>query len=411
MNLEVPIEMVDRGLGSTTSGPIIFLRSQTYLDPSNYDGATYYFEIVGYNSNASGTYAVDLYDVTDSDVKTSITIPNSTTNETRLRSASWSPDAANHIYAVRTPDIPTGSGTVRVYTARIIVVQVNATKTRIQIPMLGTSGYSNSDDEAYVDAHSSDSYTQGTTGYYTRFLKTASNFATISGWSLTVVGEGGSDDFYATLWNVTDNAQIAASEVIILGLTSTPTIANTDFANNATNFDDGDEFEVYIKIDNPAGNVKLYKADLYVTLTTLTKTEIYWRASTYSGATAAAANTGIRSRVLMTTSNYSNPAVYHDFTGLCADDDDIFFLKDDSTNDSGTGGAAEPDSEINVNSASKDRVRSVALTLDDGDRYWGYKVASTDANAYITSCMILIYSYETPAPTAAGQVIFVNEDW
>lgn len=50
VNLEVPIEMVDYGLNSFTSGRV-FDRSAVYLDTDDYDNATYYFEVVAKTSD------------------------------------------------------------------------------------------------------------------------------------------------------------------------------------------------------------------------------------------------------------------------------------------------------------------------------------------------------------------------
>ena len=64
-NLEVPLELCEYGITSATTA-----RDSTYqrikMDPSNYDGATYYFEFVATNSNTSTAYNVVLrYGTTD----------------------------------------------------------------------------------------------------------------------------------------------------------------------------------------------------------------------------------------------------------------------------------------------------------------------------------------------------------
>jgi len=191
MNLVVPIEMCSAGLASQTE-QVTFERSKVQLDPTNYDGATYYFEIVT-TTPTTTSYNVELYDVTNATVEATIATGTSALTYKRLRSGAWTPAAGNSTFAVRI-DATTSANDVRIFAARIIVVQANATKTRLQIP-LGSYGYSGYKADATTNA-SFDEMT-GTTGYGQTYpahcvlwKKEAAKLATIAAgtpWTLEAV--------------------------------------------------------------------------------------------------------------------------------------------------------------------------------------------------------------------------------
>lgn len=416
VNLEVPIEMIDYGLSSSSSSAIVFDRAQIYLDSDDYDEATYYFEIVASNGNASYDYDVDLYDVTGSAVKATITIPKSSST-TRFRSTSWSPaDNTTRVYAVQTPQTASYNN-VRIHTARVIVVQQNATKTRIQIPLLSGdyATYSYSQDK-YLAIANQTSYPAGVGSLiYSTYSKNTAVLADISGWSLEGLMRVGNaaKTAYAALWNVTDDVQVADSEVAHTGDTDI-TLVSVDFADNATNFDNADNFEVKFRIGaDQAGNVFFYRFDLYVRLTNLSKAEIVWCVGKRLD-TGGESGNGIdyHQRCLINTSAYSSPACYFESCGYNATDEDTVYLRDHLTNDLGYNGSDVENSGINYNSAAKIRTRTSALTLTDGDRFY-MRWATPAGTLYQVSAWIVIdcESAAPPAAPAGGQVIIINEDW
>lgn len=372
LNLEVPIEMVDYGLASSSAAAIIFNRSKIHFNPANYDGVTgVYFEISGYNVNITTDYIIDLYDVTDSDIKTSITVPKSTTSMTRLRSAAWTPDNANHIYAVQLRQT-TANSDLGVFSARIIVVQVNATITRIQIPLLQVAGgWSNvNDNTIYVDTHNSIIYGQNLVSYYSWYLKDTAFLADIAGWSFETVlaSNNTSKTAYAILHNVTDNTTIAESEISITG-TTVALVESAEFANNVSNFHENDIFDIQIKAT--AGYiVYIGRASLYVRLTNLTKAEVIWRVGE-AGNFVTDINY-VHCRALLNTSGYSSPVIYFETTGLSSANNDVAYLYDNLTNDVGTDGSNVADSGLTYIQTNKTRQRTAALTITGGDRFYNF---------------------------------------
>jgi hypothetical protein len=97
LNLEVPLEMVDLGLRSERrqqrypSGVTDFRRSWIYLDPDDYDGATYYFEIVAKNTD-SVNRNVNLKCTDNNTIYAQIQVAAGTTAFSRKR-VSWNPSS------------------------------------------------------------------------------------------------------------------------------------------------------------------------------------------------------------------------------------------------------------------------------------------------------------------------------
>ena len=391
INLEVPLEMIDAGIASLSTGVNLLASSYLFLDSDDYNGATYTFEIVASNINTTINYTVNLYDVTGSAIKATITVPANTTNPKRFRSGSWTPtDATNRTYGVQLVQTAIDDQ-LKVFVARIIVTQVNATKTRIQIPLLG-HGIISASNTITVDQTTSTTYTQGTPSHYSYYKKDSSVLSSISNWSLEAVLLNASPErtTYLGLFNATDGVQVTGAEISNPG--TTPTLKSVELANDAVNFDNGDIFEARIKTSSTY-QAQVARAALYCRLTSLVKAEIFWRVGRdVSGKSSA---TWPEGRILLDTSVLSNPTVYLEASAICADDAEIVFLRDHLTSDSGTDGSAVAGSGLNFNSASKVRIRSGALTVTDDDRFYVYKIASTNTLT-LSNAWVIVDVYGLP---------------
>jgi hypothetical protein len=131
IDIEVQLEMMDKtsedwtGSDDGSSHPEVLL----LLDTDDYDGATYYFEVVGTEVSNNTNGLIYLW---EGGVKATCTIPQNTTVPTRIRSSSFSPTTGSNEYTFAAgPDSPEPNGTV--YSLRVIIVQSNATKTELQI--------------------------------------------------------------------------------------------------------------------------------------------------------------------------------------------------------------------------------------------------------------------------------------
>lgn len=382
MNLIIPLEMILTTQTATSSPFSIPGVSYISLDSDDYDGATYDFEIIATNTSSTTDYTVDLYDVTGSAAKASITVPKNTNTATRFRAGanSWSPtDNAKRTYAIRLSQTAEPYTFLIVDTARIIITQINATKTRIQIPLVDSLEY---------DVTCSTTYTQVHPTKYNIYLKDTSVFADISGWNLEVIIgatiDGGTT--YCALFDKTDNDQVGNTEMSVSG--SKDTLLDVDFTNTETNFDDGHEFEMRIKSSGAPQREKIVKANLYVELTNLSKAEVFWLTNHY--ATASKEGTSYpKQRVLLDTSAYSGATIYFESVAACADNATVMYLRDHLTNDSGTDGSDVSDSGLNFNSATKVRVRSSSLSITDDDRFYT-RTTDTANNPIISNSWIII---------------------
>lgn len=368
LNLEVPLEMCEYGMQSATTA-----RTSTYqiinMDPGNYDGATYYYEIVATNANTTNGYAVSLRDVTGSTNKVSITVPANTTARTRLRSSSWTPTSGNRVYSTYIAATAAASNII-VYEARIVVVQSNATKTRIQIPLLNRNYSDNAAYTAqYVDNRNNASDGQSVSRYFPIFKYVAAAFSNVpaSGFSFetAVASSNASATATVSLYNKTDSTIVAS----VTKSTTTPSVVTTSWSAGASNWHDGDDYEVRHKISNASYYSRIGNAYLYITISDLQSYEVYWKISK-----ARTAGTGALineyQRAQLNPDNYSNESIFFECTGYNNSSNNYLHLQDDGTNDSGTGGSNVSGADIAFNSGTKARQRTAStISLTNGNRY------------------------------------------
>lgn len=405
MNLEVFIELVSRPIGSNTGGDTDFICTQVNLNPDDYDGATYYFEINGYNDHATTAYEVHL--VTGVTEKATISVPANQTAITRVRSAAFTPTAGNNVYFVRL-DQTEGATDLRAYSARIVIIQVSATKTRVQIPLIAGSHFSVSSTaaEAYDTITGGTDYGQTTALVYARWLYESAKFATIAisnpfTFEANIKINNSAGTVSASLFNVTDTTQVASSEVTHTG-DVTATLVTADFASDA-NLSNGDEYEVKIKTSNAAYTAYIAGASLYIRLTSLTKAQIIQRASFNASGTTAASMPN--QRQLFTLSNFTSSTEYFEVTAFCDENIDSHTLKEDNGDDTGTAGATVV-STINLNSATKIRKRSSAVVLEEAHRYFPASLATTATNS--TSSWWIVIDNVVVEKEVAGAVAGVT---
>lgn len=399
MNLEVPLEMVDLGL-SVPGILYTFYIVRMQLNPDDYDGATYYFEIVATNEDDVDR-DVDLR--VGAATKVSVTIPANTLNPTRLKSSAFTPSAGANDYDIRLPITNTFQD-VKVYAGRIIVKQVNATKTRIQIPLVQSAHDSVAvSNEFFLCETTSNDYEQPLGRIFSLWKKVIANFADLATgncWSFEAIirGNKATATAYAALFNKTDDVMVAGTEVSVLG--ETETRVQADFADDAGNFDNLDEFEVRIKKLGGGARGYIMAARLYVKLTNLSKAEILYRVAKGRSATASAYDVP-HQRTLLDTSLFSSPTIYFEGVGYCPDNVERLFLRDHGENDSGVNGSDVVNSGINFNSAIKIRIRTNSITPTSGNRFYTRKAAST--NSLLLACTLIAVQAEYVAPPVGGK--------
>lgn len=377
-NLESVWELVDYGLASGTSAAIQFVRTSTTIDSGWFDGVSHvYFEIVATNSDSSTKTVECLY---GSSTFTTIDVPSGTTDPKRIRSSdlSYLISGAN-TYTVSAP-ATTSASQLKVYVARIIVVQSGASKTAIQVPMTRRSinlTSSGDDTTAAVDSIASTQYSQSANYVYARWKYVASDWDTIqsSGGLLhyAVLSAGGASvTAYAMRCldsDYTSGGLIASKSGTAIGITSsTP--------GNAGDLSDGTTYSLSIRGSSGSKTIYLYHSYLVLLMSTATKGETYHRMCGYS-----TTSLNVYGRVQLNHSNYTSPKFFFEDFGWATTEisGTDYSLYDAGTNDSGTSGSEISGSthEYAHPSNTFERWRSSELTKPtSGNRLLHYNYAN-----------------------------------
>ena len=336
ISLEVPIELLDTGIDADTTAHT-FENSRTSLDTGDYDGiVTYSFEIV-VASDDSVSRTVDLLDSSGT-VKASISVP-ATTGLTRRRTT-FTPTAGASNYRVKTPAV-TAITDVYIRAARILVTQVNATKTKLYFPLISDYNISSAVTEVQIDA--------GTGPFWwvdpivgLRWRKDSTNLATLASgnaWTLEAIIASS-----AAVGTAKVGLIQAGTTTLVTGsdagttTATVPTLVSASFANNATNFTDNADFQVSVYHTDAATDSMIYKAGIWVKLVNLSKGSVLYRVG--RGESVTAGTTVVyrpESRALINTSAYTRPKVYYEDTAQCSVASCASTsLYDNGTNDSGT---------------------------------------------------------------------------
>ncbi|MGZ6309829.1 MAG: IPT/TIG domain-containing protein, partial [Bdellovibrionota bacterium] len=301
INLQVPFELADNQLGSATT-VTQHLHTSLTLDPANFDGAvTYEFEIVADNYSVSPV-SVDLWDQTSAAVVATISVPVVGSSPTRFRAQFGTP-AGQHIFNVRM-GATLSNGQSTVYSARILVTQVGASRTEIYIPLTSTNTANVLDQNGFVDTTFSTTPVQVTQGNYAMWMKSSSAFSTLAAvnpWSLDVViGAGATGITTATLYNQSSISVISATTT-----STTPVEILVPFSDATSGFTPGNTFTMKFN-GNGAANAYLYRSGLRVRLNPAIRAEVYYRVGPAFSSTFAGYNDE-NGRALIDLANFSNP--------------------------------------------------------------------------------------------------------
>lgn len=372
MNIQVPIELVDQSL-SSDNVPITFERTLTTLDTGLYDGTVVYeFEIVANNQD---TFSRNIQLVNSSgSVVATVIVPSSITDRTRLRSV-FTPTAGSNRYRVRVAGT-TSSGQLEVSTARILITQTAASKTAIYIPLLSSAaGAFIGDESGPVSLTTATTYQP--LMHANIYRRQASKYAQLvsqNPWQLeTLVSATGTAVGAVALYNTNLSAHVDDTESIFEG--TSVQLSRAPFQEGVTGFSSANEDEEYqVSIRCLAncndGQVRLYKAGLWVRLENLDKAQVIFRNSL--GATPPGSTNYDHQRTLINLSLFSNPVSYFQATAtiLAGVDTGLIFLNTNGGSDSGLSGLTPVvNSTLSVTSNTKSLVRSPAITLTSGNRY------------------------------------------
>lgn len=391
INIQVPIELLDRGAASNTSA-VTFARSRTTLNPADYVAQTntYMFEVVAENTNTSTAYSLHLVDsagvqITDSQ----ISIPANTTAPTRFN-VIWTPNATASNYRLRVPATAVANQ-VKVHSARIIVEQTAAVATKIYIPLTnGDITADSNSDTTFVTSTSSTSF--ATSNFFTIWTRNDSLFDAIdtgTPWTLETVSSISNTAGTATiaLHDKVAGTVITGAQTTVTGTGSTsPSLRTASFASNATNFNNGDILELRMRSSGSSRTARVFKAGLWLKLKFLRKVEIPFRL-----ATRAATGTNIfipDSRTLYDQGAWTNPSVFFEANAVRTGTSTVVLMR--NTANSGTTGTTVTTLTPTTTFGS---TRSAALTMTDMDRYYIQHTSNAVGNV-LGSAFLYIRSTE-----------------
>jgi fibronectin type 3 domain-containing protein len=393
LDLEVPIELTDTRLASASSEAISFERTMTSLDTNDYDGvSSYQFEVIVSNSD---NIPHEIYLVNTSDiVVASLSVPASTLIPTRLR-APFSPDVGDQTYRLRL-EATTIDGQLVLESARILIKQVNATKTRLYFPLLSVSQISTSAD-ATSPALSTNLSTYQIPSSSLPFTRTTNDLASIAlsnAWELeALVSTSFSAEGSLVLQNTATGLGVATSETRFAG--DTIMMANIPIDEGSNQFataNENHQYQIQVKCEyNCAmGNVMLYKAGIWVRLENLSKAISYYRNSSEQDLSSVD-TTNTSDRTYIDTSLFKNPTAY--FEARAYDDagsmTEVTLLS--HPEDSGAAGLIlVTNSTLSFDTGNVTTSRSVlSLPLTSGHRFVTRSNASGGDTKLIGSAIII----------------------
>ncbi len=392
LSLQVPIELLDQGVASNT-GVSVFERTRTSLDTTKYDGTvTYFVEATGTNGDVS---AASLQLVNKNNVVVgSVTIPAGTVSATRVR-AGFTPTAGQNNYRIQL-SASTNAGDVQILSSRILVKQVNATKTKIYFPLLTSSaGVFTGDGGAQIESSANATYLPPNGGaLFRREANKLTTLAEQNAWELeTIVATTGAAVGAVALRNSTTNTTVDDTESLFSN--STPTLIQSPFGEGVQNFaatNEGQNYQIGIRCDSDCdtGSALLYKAGLWVTISKLNKAQVIYRTSLGQLVNAPVTLDG--QRTLVESSLFSNPTFFFQATGHVGVDLDTATvdLLSFAGTDSGTaGGSLIAGSSLNFISSAKTLSRSGVLAPTNGDRILPQVTPGTSQFRIVDSALVI----------------------
>lgn len=402
VNLEVPVELTDTPLKSKTTATL-FSRTSTILTPTDYDGTvTYYYELVAKNTDGvARTVSLKSGGTTYA----TVTIPATTSELTRIRET-FTTVPVNGTYQVETP-ATTAIGSVMITSARAMIKQVGARKTRVYVPLASQDqDYSSSlhldDDTQAFDSCSNTTYGSQYPEGNSLFRWDSSKWSTIpaNGITLeTVMSNSSAPTASARAILIAKGASYSSMVGGVYATVNTTAfgVGTVSFGTGATNFPDNTDYEVRLA-QNGGGTASLVKAGLWIQVTDIRKLQTFYRTGGYLSTLDP--HEWVENRQQIDQSLFSGTSMsvspYFEVVGfLPAGTSLSASLSGNAANDSGTSGLSTvsgSSSSISTGTAtSKTRTRSSALSLTNGDRYLSHSLGSS-AEKHTSSGIILEFN-------------------
>jgi hypothetical protein len=282
------------------------------FDTSYYDGVVNYeFEVVAINFD-SVARSISVLDSSNTSVG-SLTVPPGLLNPTRIK-VSFSPNLGADVYRLSLEQT-TSLGDLILSSAKLLVNQVGATKTRLYFPLLSSESNPSALDET-VSAYetSADFYVQNPSAFpYERNTSVLERIADFNAWAIeAIVSTSGSAEGIFSLNNIDTGLDVQMTETRFVQ--NNPVLAVVPLDEGAGNFstaNEGDQYVLNLKCENncETGVVRIHKAGLWVELENLAKARVVNRIHSNRGLQSSSVDL-FEDRVFYEASRYTNPKVY-----------------------------------------------------------------------------------------------------
>jgi hypothetical protein len=392
--------MLGKGSNSLNSADTTFLRSTTYLDPTEFNGvAGHYWEILVANSHTTNSFAVQLVDEAGAAVATHNVAPlaSPSNNALRMRTA-FTPTAGPQQYRLKIPATPS-TGNIVVYSSRLItVLSEESTQCVVQIPMCELGLITTALDTAsteYIDRATGGAvYMNESPDRHTWWQRDDAKLATITGGRLEVVCRNPSSDGSAAFDVALVNRTDGDATVVVLPVGTPAALSEyrrADFAAAAANFLDLKEYSVKLKT-NGSNVGMMFKVNLYLKVNPIEHLEVWYRFMALNGPQAS---TSTRGMYRIKPGMEGATAAYMEATGRKNTETDVSsaLLMNDGVNESGLGpgAVAVPGATISYTATSLSRVRTADFLADlvDGNRYIGRHSITTGSLTAQSSFLVV----------------------
>jgi fibronectin type 3 domain-containing protein len=372
MNLQVPVELTDQGLSSQTI-PVTFERTRTTLNTAYYDGTvTYALELNATNTDTN-PQVVALLDANNATVAT-LAVAAGVSSPYRSRTV-FTPTAGASSYRLQLP-ATTANAQLQVHSARILITQVGASRTRLYFPLLSSlNGASSGDATSTIESTSAMIFATLNSGtLFRRETLKYSKLADVTPWELETIVASDPGVIGSVALIKESNGQTVLGTQGYLSST-TVTLIRAPFSEGTSQFDsttEGQNFQVSIRCEFncASGSVKLYKAGLWLTLKQITKLRIPFRIG--FGLMGASTTAQDNERTRIDTTAFSNPSFdFQSVATVSAPNTMTAALSTAGTDDQGTTTITPiAGSNLVFSSPTKTLARtSSGLTLANGDRF------------------------------------------
>jgi hypothetical protein len=307
LDLIVPVELTDQPLASDRTD-ITFESTQTSFDPDDYDGTrTYALEVVAMNHDTSNR-SLKWLDWHGTEVG-EVVIPGNSTEPTLFKNSITIPSGVS-AYRIKIEGT-SEAGQLQVLSARLMVKQVGATRTKLYFPLLSKASTPSASDSLNPlhSTSSMDYLTLAQSQRFTRNLASQSTLGEFNSWELEAVVSSQQDAIGSfALRNLSQDALVEDSQTYFKSQTVTlsrvPISEGLDYFSSAN---EGNQYDIVVRCDrNCTNQVQIYKAGLWLKVQNLSKVEVLQRltlGASYPDGPAVLAD----SRAVVDLGGYSNP--------------------------------------------------------------------------------------------------------